>query len=74
MAKKNNDIQIPKKNLQDLLREEFGKRYLEGVQMPDYYSTALNPAMKLRPYQEECFRSFCFIWQQDREKLLLWQE
>ena len=26
MAKKNNDIQIPKKNLQDLLREEFGCR------------------------------------------------
>lgn len=58
MAKKNNDIQIPKKNLQDLLREEFGKRYLEQVEMPDYFSTSLNPALKLRPYQEECFRYF----------------
>lgn len=67
MAKKNNDIQIPKKNLQDLLREEFGKRYLEGVQMPDYYSTALNPAMKLRPYQEECFRYFLTYWENSFE-------
>ena len=41
MAKKNNDIQIPKKNLQDLLREEFGKRYLEGVQMPDSENSLL---------------------------------
>ncbi len=58
MAKKNNDIQVPQKNLQDLLREEFGKRYLEGVQLPEYFGTSLNPALKLRPYQEECFRYF----------------
>lgn len=67
MAKKNSDIQTPKKNLQDLLREEFGKRYIESVQMPEYFGTALNPAMKLRPYQVECFRYFLTYWENSFE-------
>ncbi|EYA39252.1 DEAD/DEAH box helicase family protein [Bacteroides fragilis] len=67
MSKKNNEIQIFQKNLQNLLREEFGKRYIESVQMPEYFSTALNPAMKLRPYQEECFRYFLTYWENSFE-------
>lgn len=67
MAKKNNDIQAPKKKLQDLLREEFGKRYIESVQMPEYFGTALNPTIKLRPYQVECFRYFLTYWENNFE-------
>ncbi len=46
------------KNLQDTLREEFGKRYIESVVLPDYFSTSLASSRPLRPYQEECFRYF----------------
>lgn len=67
MAKKNSDIQTPKKNLQDLLREGFGKIYIENVLMPEYFGTTLNPAMKLRPYQEECFRYFLTYWEKSFE-------
>lgn len=63
MAKKSNDIHTPKKNLQELLREEFGKRNIESVQIPEYFGTALNPKMKLRPYQVECFQYFLTYWE-----------
>lgn len=61
MAKKNNIQQVA--NLQDALREEFGRRHLEKVELPDYFATALNPVLKLRPYQEECFRYFLTYWE-----------
>lgn len=53
------------KILQDTLREEFGKRYIADVQLPKYFASSLNPMMKLRPYQEECFRYFITYWQND---------
>lgn len=52
-------------NLQALLREEFGKRSIENTELPSYFSTALNPALRLRPYQEECFRYFLTYWEND---------
>lgn len=63
MAKRNNEIpQSPRKNLQDLLKEEFGKRTIENTELPSYIIQSLNPAMKLRPYQEECFKYFITYW------------
>lgn len=53
------------KYLQDTLREEFGKRSIADIEMPKYFATSLNPMMKLRPYQEECFRYFITYWQND---------
>lgn len=53
------------KYLQDTLREEFGKRTINAVDLPKYFATSLNPMMKLRPYQEECFRYFITYWQND---------
>lgn len=53
------------KILQDTLREEFGKRYITDVELPKYFSTSLNPMMKLRPYQEECFKYFITYWEKD---------
>lgn len=53
------------KYLQDTLREEFGKRFIANVEMPKYFATSLNPMMKLRPYQEECFKYFITYWQND---------
>ena len=53
------------KYLQDMLREEFGKRSIADIEMPKYFATSLNPMMKLRPYQEECFRYFITYWQND---------
>ena len=51
--------------LQDTLREEFGKRYIAEVGLPEYFAASLNPNMKLRPYQKECFRYFITYWQND---------
>ncbi|MFR9524544.1 MAG: DEAD/DEAH box helicase family protein [Rikenellaceae bacterium] len=51
------------KNLQDIIREEFGKRTIERTELPDYFATSLNPAFKLRPYQEECFKYFLNYWE-----------
>lgn len=53
------------KFLQETLREEFGKRFIADVEMPKYFATSLNPMMKLRPYQEECFKYFITYWQND---------
>ena len=53
---------VPQKNLQDLLKEEFGKRTIENVELPSYFEQSLNPALKLRPYQEECFKYFLTWW------------
>ncbi len=53
------------KYLQDTLREEYGKRSIAETPMPSYFATSLNPMMKLRPYQEECFRYFITYWEND---------
>ena len=53
------------KYLQDTLREEFGKRSIADVEIPKYFATSLNPMMKLRPYQEECFKYFITYWEKD---------
>ncbi len=53
------------KILQDTLREEFGKRTIADVELPKYFATSLNPMMKLRPYQEECFKYLITYWQND---------
>ena len=44
--------------LQETLKEEFGKRYITNVQLPDYFETSINPSKHLRPYQIECFQYF----------------
>lgn len=44
------------KKLQERLVEEFGKRYLDRVELPQYFYTSLSRT--LRPYQDECFRYF----------------
>ncbi len=76
MAKRNNILQPNYKNLQDILREEFGKRTIEGTELPLYFTQSLNPALKLRPYQEECFKYFLNYWEntftgKDRQPQLL---
>lgn len=68
MAKRNNTPQLSyRKNLQELLIEEFGKRDMANVQLPPYFAGSLNPALKLRPYQEECFRYFLKYWENSFE-------
>ena len=77
MAKRNTETpQVPRKNLQDVLKEEFGKRTIENTELPKYFTQSLNPAMKLRPYQEECFKYFITYWEntfagKDRQPQLL---
>ena len=53
------------KILQDTLREYFGKIPISKTELPKYFATSLNPMMKLRPYQEECFKYFITYWQND---------
>lgn len=55
------------KYLQETLCEEFGRRTIANVEMPKYFATSLNPMMKLRPYQEECFKYFIIYWDNDFE-------
>jgi type III restriction enzyme len=45
-------------NLQDKLNEEFGRRYINGLEIPDYFTTGLSQSKPLRPYQEDCFKYF----------------
>ena len=77
MAKRNTEMpQAPRKNLQDVLKEEFGKRTIENTELPNYFTQSLNPAMKLRPYQEDCFKYFITYWEnvfagKDRQPQLL---
>lgn len=47
-----------KKKLEEDVVAYFGTRYLNQLELPHYFSTALCPSFKLRPYQEECFRYF----------------
>lgn len=51
--------------LQPILQREFGKRNIEAISLPEYFTTALNPNIKLRPYQEECFRYFLSYWENE---------
>lgn len=52
-------------NLQTKVREEIGKRVIEKTEMPEYFSTTLNPLMQLRPYQKEAFQYFINYWEND---------
>lgn len=44
--------------LQQLLKEELGKKFIERKELPDYLETSLSPTRRMRPYQEECLRYF----------------
>ncbi len=48
--------------LQQLLKEELGKKFIEKKELPDYLETSLSLSRKMRPYQEECLRYFlCYM-------------
>lgn len=51
--------------LQDTLCYKFGEQHIKDIELPKYFATSINPRMKLRPYQEECFRYFITYWQND---------
>ena len=53
----------PYESLQAILREEFGRRTIENTQLPEYFHSSISPALKLRPYQEECFKYFLNYWE-----------
>lgn len=70
MAKKQQEFSIDdflRNNLQAKVREEIGKRMIEKTEMPEYFSTTLNPLMQLRPYQKEAFQYFINYWEYDLE-------
>ena len=52
--------------LQDTLCYKFGEDNIKkNTNLPKYFATSLNPMMKLRPYQEECFKYFITYWEKD---------
>ena len=54
------------KYLQDTLCYKFGEDNIKkNTNLPKYFATSLNPMMKLRPYQEECFKYFITYWEND---------
>lgn len=68
MAKKQKEISLEdflRDNLQNTLRQELGKKQIERVEMPSSFATALNPMMRLRPYQTEAFQYFFSYWEND---------
>lgn len=68
MAKKEFSMEdYLRNNLQQTLREEFGKKTIERTEIPEYFNTALNPLMPLRPYQKEAFQYFLNYWENDYE-------
>lgn len=70
MGKKQQEISIDdflRNNLQATLRSEIGRKQIERVEMPSSFSTALNPMMRLRPYQIEAFQYFFSYWDNDFE-------
>lgn len=44
------------KNLQERMKSELGRRFIEQTPLPEYLYTSLG--RKLRPYQEECMKFF----------------
>ncbi len=44
--------------LQETLEKEFGRKTIAQTPLPEYFETGLNPAKRLRPYQEECMKYF----------------
>lgn len=66
--KKLTDISVEdflRDNLQKEINKEFGRRSVTGLQMPEYFTSALNPRMPLRPYQREAFQYFFTYWNND---------
>ena len=54
--------------LQESLREEYGRKTIEEKTfIPSFFQTSLNPLLKLRPYQEQCFKYFINYWDNDFE-------
>lgn len=53
-------------NLQQLLREEFGRKTIENIVLPSCLGSGLSPNKPLRPYQEECFRYFLTYMDPDK--------
>ena len=66
MAIKKNETQLPirKPSLQEILKSEFGRKFIEEkTEIPSYIIQSLNPGFKLRPYQEDCFKYFITYWE-----------
>lgn len=53
---------MPEKYLYDEIVEEFGRRYLTEIPIPNSIADNLNKNFELRPYQEEAFQRFvCYF-------------
>ena len=53
---------MAEKFLYETVLEEFGRRTIQNIEIPDYLKDNLNPTFELRPYQKEAFARFflCF--------------
>ena len=55
------------KLLQSTLCETFGRIPIGKTKLPKYFASSFNPIIKLRPYQEECFKYFITYWDNEFE-------
>jgi len=55
------------KLLQSTLCETFGRIPIGKTELPKYFASSFNPIIKLRPYQEECFKYFITYWDNEFE-------
>lgn len=56
---------MPDKYLYDRLAEEFGKRTMANIQLPQSLTDNLSPRYELRPYQVDAFQRFLCYYKSD---------
>jgi type III restriction enzyme len=56
---------MPGKYLYDGIIEEFGRRFIAGIEIPPAVTQNLNPAFALRPYQIESLQRFICYYEND---------
>ena len=53
--------------LYERLKQEFGRRTIERVEIPTYITDNLNPKFEFRPYQISALQYFLTYWEEDFE-------
>ena len=51
--------------LYNQLAAEFGKRWLDEIELPNTFHDSINPKLKLRAYQEKALKAFVGYFRKD---------
>lgn len=53
------------KKLYELMMDEFGRRFIEATDIPNFLRNNLNPKLPIRPYQKKAFQYFINYFQEN---------